>query len=143
MYDAMISGTYEALGPETEYFWYQRKWSLQSICDPQDTDPVRYAILACLAEELVVAFNWRLSLGLRRDHNHIIRETGKDSFPPYIPLTGPTWTISVQAISPEDVERFPLEYISAENQLVLEADGLNKVFARRNIVTNVGWLYTI
>ncbi|KAF7596202.1 hypothetical protein BBP40_002734 [Aspergillus hancockii] len=143
MYDAIISGTYEALGPETEYFWYQPKWSLQGICDPQDTDPVRYAILACLVEELVVAFNWRLSLGLRRDRNHILRETGQDSFPSYTSLTGPTWTLSVPAITPQDMETFPPEYISDDHKLVLEEDGLNKVFARRNIVTNVGWLYTI
>ncbi|KAE8393824.1 HAD-like domain-containing protein [Aspergillus alliaceus] len=143
MYEAMISGMYEALGPETEYFWYQRKWSLQSIRDPDDADPVRYAILACLVEELVVAFNWRLSLGLRRDRNHIMRETGQDSMPPYTPLTGPTWPNSVPAISPEDLDSFPPDYVSPDGRLVLEADGLNKVFARRNIVTNVGWLYTI
>ncbi|KAE8381565.1 HAD-like domain-containing protein [Aspergillus bertholletiae] len=143
MYEAMISGMYEALGPETEYFWYQRNWSLQGIRDPRDTDPVRYAILACLVEELVVAFNWRLSLGLRRDCNHIMRETGKDSFPPYAPLSAPIWTSSVPAISPENLDLFPPEYVSDVSKLVLEADGLNKVFARRNIVTNVGWLYTI
>ncbi|KDE80669.1 hypothetical protein AO1008_07119 [Aspergillus oryzae 100-8] len=143
MYEAMLSGLYEALGPETEYFWYQRNWSLQGIRDPQDADPVRYAILACLVEELVVAFNWRLSLGLRRDRNHIMRETGKDSLPPYAPLSGPIWTSSVLAISPKDLDRFPPEYVSDDRKLVLEADGLNKVFARRNIVTNVGWLYTI
>ncbi|KAE8353787.1 hypothetical protein BDV28DRAFT_147724 [Aspergillus coremiiformis] len=143
MYEAMISGMYEALGPETEYFWYQRNWSLQSIRDPQDADPVRYAILACLMEELVVAFNWRLSLGLRRNRKHIVRESGKDSLPPYTPLTGPTWTKSVPVISPETLAKFPPGYVTIDSKLVLEPDGLNKIFARRNIVTNVGWLYTI
>jgi hypothetical protein len=35
--------------------------------DPHDADPIRYAILASMAEALVAAFNWRLELGLQRD----------------------------------------------------------------------------
>ncbi|KAE8153083.1 hypothetical protein BDV25DRAFT_137153 [Aspergillus avenaceus] len=143
MYEAMISGVYEALGPETEYFWYQRKWSLQNISDPHDSDPVRYAILACLVEELVMAFNWRLSLGLRRDRHHQIRESEKDPHIPFTPLTRPPWTTCVRPVSREDLDRFPPEYVSVVGELVLERDGSNKTFARRNIITNVGWLYTI
>lgn len=57
MYEAMMSDVYVVIGTETEYFWYQRRWSLDSIPDPRDPDPIRYAVLACLVEELVVAFN--------------------------------------------------------------------------------------
>lgn len=142
LYEAMVSDVYVAMGKETEYFWYQRSWSLHSIPDPRDPDPIRYAVLACLLEELVAAFNWRLSLGMRRDHNHIYRETGSDPWPPYTPVKGPSWTSSVPALSADDLHRLPPEYVS-DGKLVLEAGGLHEGFASRNIVTNVGWLYTI
>ncbi|PWY91922.1 hypothetical protein BO94DRAFT_383818 [Aspergillus sclerotioniger CBS 115572] len=143
MYEAMASGVYEVLGTETEYFWYQKGWSLQSISDPRDDDSVRYAMIACLVEELVVAFNWRLSLGMRRNRKHIIRKTEDDPWPPYTPLVGPTWTDSVPALAVADLDGLPERYISKEGKLVLEEGGLNKIFARRNMITNVGWLYTI
>ncbi|KAI1930173.1 hypothetical protein LOZ66_002071 [Ophidiomyces ophidiicola] len=142
MYDAMISGEYASLGPETEYFWYQRCWTLHDIPDPKDPDPVRYAILASLLEELVVAFNWRLSLGLRRDRKHIIRVRDCDPYPPYDPVVAPEWTSTVKPIIPADILGFSQDYVS-EGKLVLEKSGLADIFAKRSIVTNVGWLYTI
>ncbi|KAK2811280.1 hypothetical protein FQN49_008472 [Arthroderma sp. PD_2] len=75
LYESMASGEYAPMGRETEYFWY-RGWELNSIEDPQDSDPVRYAILASLVEELVTAFNWRLSLGMRRNRPHTHRFPG-------------------------------------------------------------------
>lgn len=142
MYQAMASGVYEDLGKETEYFWYQRNWSLWSIRDPLDPDPVRYAIIACLLEELVIALNWRLSLGMRRNRNHITREKGSDPHPPYNPADGPLWTSSVPPIPDDVLKRLPPEHVS-DGKLILEAGGLSDLFASRNIVTNVGWLYTI
>lgn len=142
MYEAMASGIYERLGQETEYFWYQRRWSLLSIRDPLDPDPVRYAMLACILEELVVAFNWRLSLGMRRDRNHIFRESGSDPWPPYTPMEGPLWTSSVPTIPANVLQGLPLDYVDGD-KLVLETGGLSEVFDNRNIVTNVGWFYTI
>ena len=142
MYEAMIADVYVVIGAETEYFWYQRDWDLQSIPDPHDPDPIRYAMVACLVEELVEACNWRLSLGMRRNRKHIYRETGSDPWPPYTPVKGPSWTSSVPAISPDILRRLPPKYVS-DGKLVLEAGGLSEVFASRNIVTNVGWLYTI
>jgi hypothetical protein len=52
---------------ETNYFWSHNSWSLCSIPDPCDDDDERYAMLASLVESLVIAFNYRLSLGFRRD----------------------------------------------------------------------------
>ena len=143
MYEAMLSGVYVALGAETEYFWYQRTWSLQSIADPRDPDPIRYAVLACLVDELVAAFNWRLSLGLRRNRKHIIRETDSDPYPPYAPITAPLWTKSVPPLSFKELRGLPREYVGEDDKLLLEIGGSNKTFASRNIITNVGWLYTI
>ncbi|KAE8346432.1 hypothetical protein BDV24DRAFT_158667 [Aspergillus arachidicola] len=74
LYEAMAAGEYYAIPPEVEYFWYQRSWILCRVPDPRDPDPVRYAILASIIEELAKTFNWRLSLGMRRDkRKHIYR----------------------------------------------------------------------
>ena len=141
MYETIACGEYASLGTETEYFWHQRRWSLESVRDPQDHEPVRYAILACLAEELVVAFNWRLSLGMRRNRKNIPR-TETVPWPPYTPVRGPSWTKSVPALSLDDLRGLPTDYVT-DGKLILETGGLSEVFANRNIVTNVGWLYTV
>ncbi|PGH16866.1 hypothetical protein AJ79_01510 [Helicocarpus griseus UAMH5409] len=145
LYEAMAAGEYAPIGQEVEYFWYQsrKRWELHMIENPRDPDPIRYAILACLAEELVNAFNWRLSLGMRRNHRHILRETEEEPYPPYEPVLGPSWTKDVPPLSREDLLGLPWGYVNDEGKLVLEDDGKSEVFAGRNIVTNVGWLYTI
>ena len=48
---------------EGYYFWRQAGWR---IPDPKDPNPLRYAILASLAESMVDAYNWKISLRLRR-----------------------------------------------------------------------------
>lgn len=161
LYECMASGDYIPMGTETEYFWYQGgsssggnsgsrswcgggdRWLLSRIPDPCDPDPVRYAILACLAEELVKAFNWRLSLGMRRDGRHLYRERDEDPYPPYDPETVAPWTSSVPPIDPRWTVDLPADVVDAQGRLVLEEGGVNETFAKRNIVTNVGWLYTI
>lgn len=130
----------------TEYFWYQsrERWPLHRIPDPKDPDPVRYATLACLAEELAVAFNWRLSLGLRRDGKHVYREKDEDPYPPFVPERPPEWTRRVPPIDRQLMrDSLPPSVLDQEGRLLLEKGGSNEVFAKRNIVTNVGWLYTI
>ena len=63
-----MTGEYALLGLETEYFGHQsgRKWGLGQLPDPRDPNPVRYALLACITEELVKAFNWRLGSGMQQ-----------------------------------------------------------------------------
>ncbi|KAK2808494.1 hypothetical protein FQN50_004703 [Emmonsiellopsis sp. PD_5] len=143
LYESLISGEYSPLGEETEYFWYQSSWALDHIPDPADPNPIRYAILACLAEELVTAFNWRLSMGMRRNHEHILREHDSDPYPPYTPISGPLWTKHVPPIPQQCLEGLPSKYVRDGSLLVLEEKGRSELFARRNIVTNDGWLYTI
>jgi hypothetical protein len=144
LYEAMASGEYAPMGKETEYFWYQRSWTLHKIPHPQDPDPVRLAILACLVEELVTAFNWRLSLGMRRNRrHHVYRETEDEPWPPYEAVSGPEWARLVPPISRDDLVGLPTEYVSSDGKLVLEPGGRSETFAKRNIVTNVGWLYTL
>ncbi|ODM14409.1 hypothetical protein SI65_10144 [Aspergillus cristatus] len=102
IYEAMIAREYYAIGPEVEYFWYQNRWSwaLQRLPDPCDEDPVRYALLSCIAEELARAFNWRLGLGMRRDRNkHVYRKTIDEELPPFTSETAPFWTRTVPAFA--------------------------------------------
>jgi hypothetical protein len=133
------------LGPETEYFWYQsrNRWALHLIADPEDPDPVRYAILACLVEELVCAFNWRLSLGMRRNGEHLYRERDGDQYPQFVPERLPNWTKDVLPVDQQMVADLPPTMLDPQGKLVLEKGGSSEIFAKRNIITNVGWLYTI
>jgi hypothetical protein len=144
MYEIFMTGEYALLGLETEYFWHQsrRKWELGRLPDPHDPDPVRYAILACVAEELVAAFNWRLGLGMRRKGPAVEREREGDPYPPFVPEILPSWAQNVPAIEPESLHNLPTNMVQ-NGSLVLEGNGSSKVFARRNIITNVGWLYTV
>ncbi|KAF7950859.1 uncharacterized protein EAE97_002411 [Botrytis byssoidea] len=145
MYEILMMGDYVPLGSETEYFWYQstEKWSLSSIPDPKDPDPIRYAIVACIVEELVRAFNWRLALGMRRDGKHIRRKNEGDPYPPYTQVFGPDWTRSVPSIEPNLLRELPSEMVTESGKLVLEEHGCDENFEKRNIITNVGWFYTV
>lgn len=146
IYEAMAARECNAIGPEVEYFWYQARtsWAVRSIPDPCDPDPVRYAILACIAEELAKAFNWRLSLGMRRDkRKHIYRKTVDDILPPYTAETAPAWAKNVPAFDVKLIADFPDDMLDPSGRLVLEAGGTSLVFAERNIVTNTGHFYTI
>lgn len=146
IYEALVAREYYAIGPEVEYFWYQarRPWDLHRIPDPCDRDPVRYAILACIAEELAKAFNWRLSLGMRREKSkHIYPEMYGDIPPPFTPVVPPVWTKGVPAIDTELIADLPGDFLDPSGKLVLEADGESLVFAERNIITNTGHFYTV
>ncbi|KAF8797806.1 hypothetical protein BYT27DRAFT_7343977 [Phlegmacium glaucopus] len=51
---------------ESDYFWRRARWRIKDIPDPKDPNPLRYAILASLVESMVEAYNWKITLGLRR-----------------------------------------------------------------------------
>ncbi|CAI7668938.1 unnamed protein product [Penicillium pancosmium] len=127
LYEALVAREFYAIGPEVEYFFYQssRAWAIHRIPDPQDQDPVRYAILSCIAEELALAFNWRMSLGMRREK------------------IAPIWTKRAQPIDADLLVGFPAELLDASGRLVLEEGGENPNFAERNIVTDTGHFYTV
>lgn len=142
----MVAREYYAIGPEVEYFWYQNRqsWAIQRLADPCDEDPVRYALLACIAEELARAFNWRLGLGMRRDKSkHVYRKTLDEELPPFTPETAPSWTKTVPAFDVELIADLPGDFLDSSGRLVLEAGGRNSAFAERNVITDTGHFYTI
>ncbi|KFY09983.1 hypothetical protein V492_05261 [Pseudogymnoascus sp. VKM F-4246] len=65
---------------EIEYFWNQDKWAVCEIQDPEDDDPVRYAVLSCIPHLLVAAFNRNIKLGLPRDAPPIMTNDQIDEF---------------------------------------------------------------
>ena len=144
LYELHLADRYELMGYETEYFFFRANWKLRDIPDPKDGDPIRYAMIASLVEELHEAVNWRLSLGLRRNKEHVYREDDTDPWPPFTPEELPDWTKKVPPID-KDLLRLsvPSEALDAQGNLVLEKDGKGRNFACRNIITNTGWLYTI
>ncbi|KAK4868540.1 hypothetical protein LT330_006742 [Penicillium expansum] len=144
LYELHLADRYELMGYETEYFFFRSDWKLGEIPDPKDENPLRYAMIASIMEELHEAVNWRLGLGLRRNREHVFREEDGDPWPPFTPEKLPDWTKNVAPID-ESLLRLsvPVEMVDAEGNLVLEKNGKGRNFARRNIITNTGWLYTI
>ncbi|KAL3440452.1 hypothetical protein BJX65DRAFT_300483 [Aspergillus insuetus] len=124
--------------------WRLRDTALRSIYHPADSDPLRYSILASIVEELHETVNWRLSLGLRRNHAHVYHEKNSDPLPTFIPEELPPWTRNIGPLHKGLLSvSVPPEVLDAEGNLVLEAGGKSLNFARRNILTNTGWFYTI
>ncbi|KAE8373552.1 hypothetical protein BDV26DRAFT_285021 [Aspergillus bertholletiae] len=146
IYEAMAARQYTAIPAEVEYFWHQvrRSWAVHRIPDPNDSDPIRYAILASIAEELADAFNWRLGLELRRDiTKNIYHESFDDELPPFVPDGAPCWTSSLPAVDYHLIEDLPDNLRDSSDKLVLEEGGENANFAKRNIVTNSGFFRTV
>ncbi|KAF3480028.1 uncharacterized protein GIQ15_07004 [Arthroderma uncinatum] len=148
LYEAVMAGEeyFDVIGYETEYFWYQdrRSWEPHRIPDPADPDPIRYAILASIAEALVFALNWRLSIGMRRNGNHIYRQHGSDPYPPYDPLPMPSWTRDVPPVKIDHLRSaMPSSMLDSEGRLVLIDEGKSEVFRKRNIVASEYKFYTI
>lgn len=117
------------------------RWSLARVPDPQDDDPVRYAILASLVEALVDAFNWRLELGIRRDNTTDRSEQQRGSN--FIREEAPSWMSRVGAVEK------PLDFIATAaegtNTNTNGAADLTEEphFLKRNIRAPNGYLYTV
>ncbi|KAG5297792.1 hypothetical protein I7I48_07038 [Histoplasma ohiense] len=146
IYEAITARECVVIGSEVEYFFYQTRkaWAVHRIPDPCDTDPVRYAILASIVEELACAFNWRMGLGMRCDRRkHIYRATMDEVLPPFPPETAPAWAASVPAIDAQWVADLPGDALDPEGRLVLEKGAKNARFLKRNILAGTGYFYTI
>lgn len=146
IYEAMAAREPYAISPEVEYFWYQSRWrwTLDRIPDPCDPDPVRYAILACIAEELADGFNWRLSIGMRRlKSQHIYRECIYDELPPFTPMVPPSWTKHVPPVDGNMIADLPCDFVDSSGRLVLEEGDGAPTFAARNIITGTRDFFTV
>jgi len=141
LYEILMTREFVLLRRECEYIWKRpgRKWSLYSIPDPCDPDPIRYAILASIVEELVKAFNWRLQHGQRRTGENITRSI-EVPWPKFDPEITPSWTALVPPIKTKNLCELPSNIVK-DGQLVL-ADGGCENFTRRNFDADTRYLYT-
>ena len=132
IYEYMCAGYHTQVQYETEYFYFHphtARWSLERIPDPQDRNEQRYAFIASIIEALAAAFNWRLSLGLQRDHSRLSFEE-MDASPP-LKVLPPDWTSTVPPLRET--------LIIAENPIRRKTP-----FVARNILgANNGHMYTI
>ncbi|WEW60452.1 hypothetical protein PRK78_005938 [Emydomyces testavorans] len=151
LYEAVMGGDemLPVIGYETEYFWRQgrRSWELHRIPDPKDSDPIRYAIIACVVEALLDAFNWRLSLGLRRNGKNI-PPTDYDGinnpYAPYDPVALPSWTEHVPPVEKQYLrDVMPSRMLDSEGRLMLHTDAKSEIFEKRNIVATEHKFWTI
>lgn len=129
LYEAFCARDGQMISSETEYFWHHSKseWAVVSLPDPQCRDEEQYAVMASLAEVLVLACNWRNEIGLRRSGEIL----GPKSSPPKYWEETPTWTANVAK----------LDY-----ELVLDAQGdvsQDNPFKKRGIIASTGSFYTV
>lgn len=145
IYEVIAARQLYAIGSEVEYFWHQsrRSWAIDRIPDPYDNDPVRYALLAAIAEQLAHSFNWRMSIGMRRDRRNIYRETMDDELPPFTPIVAPAWTQNVPAVDPTWITDLPDDMLDSSGKLVLEVGGETSFYLERNIIFGGGDFYTV
>lgn len=146
LYEAIIGGDemLPVVGYETEYFFFQsrRSWKLSRIPDPQDPDPIRYAILASIVEGLLESFNFRLSVGLRRDYKHVIATN--EGYAPYDPELGPSWPKHVLAVDKQYLrDTMPQDMLDSKGRLVLHEGVEDGPFVRRNIIATEHKFWTI
>ncbi len=96
LYDAVCTQHHNEMVHEATYIWNRDEWSLADWPDPQDTDPVRYTVLAGIMEMLVEAFNWRMNLGFCRNRERQRRKTRSERrIPEGPPESVPAWAAKV------------------------------------------------
>ncbi|KAL8647978.1 MAG: hypothetical protein Q9210_005241 [Variospora velana] len=67
LYEAIVLDRNIDMRNEIEWFWRQRDWPVKDIPDPKDSDPERYAVLACIPSLINQAYNRLIGLGLPRE----------------------------------------------------------------------------
>lgn len=97
LYEQVILDNDRGIRKEIEYFWNQDTWIVSEIPDPKDEDPARYAVLACLTQMLVIAFNNHIGIGLPRDATAIMTsdEIEKFGYGEKEWETAPSWAAEV------------------------------------------------
>ncbi|KEQ94881.1 hypothetical protein AUEXF2481DRAFT_29622 [Aureobasidium subglaciale EXF-2481] len=134
MVEDLCAGHSLMLGYECEYMWYhaEERWNLSKVPDPEESDPVLYALLASMVESLVRAFNYKLALGLRRNGDKYLEDDRHIDFPRE---TVPAWAEHVKPIDKT------LDLLSDEQRSMSGAADTN--FSKRNILANTGDLYNV
>ncbi|KAL8953127.1 MAG: hypothetical protein Q9222_001010 [Ikaeria aurantiellina] len=133
LYEYMCAGFHTQVQYETEYFFFHHdpdRWTPDNMHDLEDEDEERYAFVASILEALIAAFNWRLSMGLQRDHSRLTF-SDMDANPPKL-FRAPGWAIAVPPLPAplvlaEDVDQRKTPFIDrniygANNGHIMELD---------------------
>lgn len=80
LYESVVLDRTTAMRNELEYFWNRDEWPVAEIPDPEDDDPARYAVLACITHMMVKAFNNNIGIGLPRDAPAIMTDDQIEEF---------------------------------------------------------------
>ena len=67
LYEAIVLDRNIDMRNELEWFWRKRDWPVRDIPDPQDNDPIRYAVLASIPPLMAKAYNRLIEMGLPRE----------------------------------------------------------------------------
>ncbi|KAF9267943.1 hypothetical protein L218DRAFT_955113 [Marasmius fiardii PR-910] len=102
IYEFLVVNNNIKLRNELEYFCLHQNWSISSLPDPEDSDPLRYAMLAVLTRLMCDAFNRRIELGIPRDAPAIIEDFSELAARTKVYEEPPEWAKQVQAL-PEKV----------------------------------------
>lgn len=142
LYECTCTLAHNEMMEESQYFFHGRpNWRVKDIPDPQDPDPVRYAILASLAETLVTSFNLKISMGLRRGITHekplLIFKFRDDPDPPL--EDPPTWCAEVKPLT----DPLPLRpgSFNTGSKMTSTQGSRGEHFAKRNIMADVHQLW--
>ncbi|KAJ7431469.1 hypothetical protein B0H11DRAFT_851731 [Mycena galericulata] len=145
LYDAIGTQDETEIKHEATYIWSRHTWRLSEWPDPRDTEPDRYIVLAAIMEELVRAFNWRLSMGFIREAPRERRRTRAERrarIPQPLEST-PDWTSMV----PPARQRIVLLNQCARDKVDEEANAISDppvtAFERHDILTFAGGLFFI
>ncbi|KIN07798.1 hypothetical protein OIDMADRAFT_37184 [Oidiodendron maius Zn] len=96
-----------------------------------------YAFLGLKTEYFWHQSGRKLGLGIQRKGPAIERKYRRDLYLLFIPKVLPSWTENILPIKADMLRNLP-PTIVCKGDLILEANRSSKVFAKRNIVTNVG-----
>lgn len=129
LHDAVCAASENYTMLEGEYFWKQKDWRVEEIPDPKDPDPVRYAVLASIVEDMVYSFNRKIELGLRRGLARLkTAQLLENQRNPNKPLeAAPAWVSQVPAVE---------EWISFYDDRRMPENWVESPFSKRRIAAD-------
>ncbi|KIJ57805.1 hypothetical protein HYDPIDRAFT_171532, partial [Hydnomerulius pinastri MD-312] len=99
IYEFFVLDWNVAFRNELEYFCCSHPdWSVCDLPDPEDHDPLRYAVLAVLTRLMCTSFNRRVELGLPRDAPPIIEDFEELQARPKVFERPPEWAERVTSL---------------------------------------------
>ena len=124
---------------ELEYFCREHpEWKISDIPDPEDPDPLRYAVLSVLTKLMCLAFNRRVDYGLPRDAPAIIEDFDEQAARPKLYETTPVWAQRVPPLP----ERVYIPDAKDEN-CAEDDDELSEEFKEMNIIVKIPHIHFI